>query len=156
MPLRPDQPDVCIKFRPLFTIYTSAKQIHRRSKWFLMHTKCIAFLNAKGAPFVDSVIVSRPKIGIQEKQGVLDKKRTVDGFQPSTFSDAAFKVERKKFTMNDIFILITDARASEIALGKLDVVIDFSSFVPFAGPLLAFRKLFSLNELNESFKRANI
>jgi hypothetical protein len=156
VPLRAGQPDIEIKFRPLFTILTSDKQIQRSSMWYQRDTKCKAFLNAKGAPFVDSVIVSNPRIGIQEKQGVLDKKRNVDGLQSSTFSDAAFRVERKKFFKEDVFILITDANAGKISFGNLDVIIDCSSFVAFAGPLLAVRKLFSLNELNESVKRTRI
>lgn len=156
VPLREGQSDIDIKFRPLFTILTSEERIKTRSKWHQSNTKCIAFLNAKGAPFVDSVIVSKPRIGIQEKQGVLDKKRNVDGFKPSTFSDAAFKIERGKFSKSDVFILVTDANAGKIDLGKLDVIIDCSSFAEFAGPLLALRKLFSINELNESVKRTRI
>jgi hypothetical protein len=90
---------------------------------------------------------------LQEKQGVIDKKRSTDGFQPSTFSNSSFKEERAKFFKKDIFILVTDAKAGQLALGDRDVFLDCSNFSEFAGPLFALRKLHSHNELNESIKR---
>jgi hypothetical protein len=159
VPLHTHQPDIDIKFRPLFKIKTSKNQLTKKLWsyfWYQSNTDCIAFLNAKGSPFVDSVIFSTPRIGLQEKQGVLDKKRNLDGLQPSTFNDKDFKTERNKFFKNDIFILVTDAKAGKIILGERDVFIDSSNFADFAGPLLALRKLYSTNELNESVKRMSV
>ena len=44
----------------------------------------------------------------------------------------------------------------KITIGELDVFIDYENFAEFAGPLIALRKLYCINELNESVKRVKL
>ena len=60
------------------------------------------------------------------------------------------------YSILNIFVLITDEKAGEIKLGPLDVMVDCQTFTHFAGPLIALRKLFCLNSLNESAKRLKL
>ena len=64
----------------------------------------------------------------------------------NTFND-----ERKKSIDDGIFILITDANQGDFEIGPRDVFIGSDSFDVYGGPLIAMRKLYSLNKLNEVF-----
>ena len=112
-------------------------------------SECIAFLNAKGASFPDAVIFPNPRIVIQEKQSVVDKKRKLDGSPPSSFDNASYRMERQELSATEIFVLIADEQAEDITSGPLDVFIDCEDFAKFSGPLVALRKL-CINALNES------
>jgi hypothetical protein len=105
-------------------------------------SECITFLNAKSASFPDAVIFSNPRIGIQEKQSVVAKKRKLAGSPPSYFDNASYWEERLKFTATEIFVLIADEKAGDITLGPLDIFIDCENFAKFSGPLIALRKLY--------------
>lgn len=159
-PLRGSQADITIKFRPQFKIMNAPHRIdtsnYKTYEESTLDTECIAFLNAKGASFADAVIFSRPRIGIQEKQSVVAKKRNLNGQAPASFSDSSFQKERAKFPKDDIFVLITDEEIGAKNLGPLDVLIGCDDFAQFAGPLIALRKLNCTNELNESVKRIKI
>jgi hypothetical protein len=157
-PLRKSQVDREIKFRPLFTIMSSTQRINAQNYGKYQNlssdSECIAFLNAKGASYADAVIFSIPQIGIQEKQSVEAKKRKVNGFVPSSFNSESWDEERKKFPEGSVFVLITDQKAGkDVTLGDLDILIDYENFEDFAGPLIALRKLFSINYLNPLAKR---
>lgn len=61
LPLRHRQPDIKIKFRPLFTIESSERRIEMGNyNDFKDVSGCMAFLNAKGASFADAIIISTP------------------------------------------------------------------------------------------------
>ena len=93
------------------------------------------------------------KIGIQEKQNVTAKKKQVEGRNTASFTNQSFQAERVKFPANDIFVLITDEKQGDIELGDKDVFIDNVTFEEFAGPLIALRKLYSINQLNRPLKK---
>jgi hypothetical protein len=155
-PLRDLQADTVIRFRPLFQIMSSTQRMdlhnYKTYEELISDSECIAFLNAKGASFPDAVIFSNPRIGIQEKQSVVAKKRRLGGSPPSYFDNASYQKERLKFPATEIFVLIADEKAGDITFGPLDIFIDCENFAQFSGPLIALRKLFSVNELNESVK----
>jgi Cdc6-like AAA superfamily ATPase len=152
--LRDEQPDVKIKFRPEFTIIDAPHRIDLSNYvTFKSQAKSLAFLNVKGATFTDAVVFCEPMIGIQEKQSVVAKKRIVDGIEPAKFNNKSFQAERAKFPVDDIFVLISDVKQGDIVLGKNDIFIDYENFTKFAGPLIALRKLYCINQLNPQFKR---
>ena len=130
VPLRINQKDIEIKFYPVFDIKTSKSQITHSNIDSLLNLlnynpSCIAFVNAKGSPFADGLILSilsSPCIGFQEKQGVIDKKRKSEGMPISLFRNSTFKTERAKFLKADVFILVTEADVGEITLGERDVI----------------------------------
>jgi hypothetical protein len=105
-------------------------------------------LNAKGASFTDAVIFCEPIIGIQEKQSVVAKQRNLKGLSIPSFSNESFQEERNKFLDDGIFVLISDGKQGDIALSDKDILIDYENFTIFAGPLIALRKLFCINQLN--------
>lgn len=150
--LRDEQPDVEIKFRPEFTIMDAPYRIDLSNYVRLKsQAKSIAFLNAKGASFTDAVIFCEPMIGIQEKQSVDAKK--VDGLMPAKFDNESFWAERAKFPPGGIFLLISDAKQGTIVFGDKDIFIDYEHFTKLAGPLIALRKIYCINQLNPKFKR---
>ncbi|KAI8891615.1 hypothetical protein BC833DRAFT_642444, partial [Globomyces pollinis-pini] len=94
-PLRDSQADTVIKFRPLFKIMSSAQRVtssnYKKLNDSMVDSDCIAFLNAKDALFVNAMIFSHPRIGIQEKQSVVAKKRSLAG-SPPTFCSYRVRV----------------------------------------------------------------
>ena len=156
-PLRDSQRDSKIRFRPLFQINSSPQRIDKYNYIELISDyECMAFLNAKGASFPDAVIFSNPIIGIQEKQSIVAKKRRLAGSPASYVDNASYQIEREKFLQNQIFVLVTDEEIGDFKLGPLDVVIDCENFAEFCGPLIALRKLYSINALNENAKRLKL
>ena len=159
-PLRDLQADIDLKFRPLFKIMSSPQRIelHNYSAYeeLTLDSECIAFLNAKGASFPDAFIFSIPRIGIQEKQSVVAKKRSVNGQSPRVSDDASFQIEKAKNPSDAVFVLITDEQLGVTTLGPLDIFIGCDNFTQFSGPLIALRKLHCINELNESAKRLKL
>ena len=151
--LRDGQPDVKIKFRPEFSILDAPNRIDLGNYTNFKNYKSIAFLNAKGATFTDAVIFCEPMIGIQEKQSVVAKRKIVDGREPAKFNNESFQIERAKFPADGIFVLISDAKQGSVVLGEKDIFIDYESFIEFAGPLIALRKLYCTNQLNQEHKR---
>ena len=152
--LQSHQEDIEILFKPIFKIMSSSKKIEINNETFKQcakHKDCIAFLNAKGASCVDSIIFSNPIIGIQEKQSVIAKTSIINGKSSKLMSFDTFTDEREKFIDNGIFILITDANHCDFEIGPRDVFIGSDSFDLYAGPFIAMRKLYSLNNLNEDF-----
>ena len=119
-------------------------------------SKCVAYLNAKGASFTDAVISCEPMIGIQEKQSVLAKQQILKGLQVPSFNDESFQNERNKFPVDGIFVLISDGKQGDILLGDKDIFIDYTSFKKLAGPLIALRKLYTIYELNQKTKRLKL
>lgn len=158
LPLRQGQTDIAIKFRPVFSIKSSEKRIEMGNYSDYKNVSgCMAFLNAKGASFADAIIFSNPMIGIQEKQSITAKKRKISGKQPDSIHGNLFKDERAKFPETGVFVLIADAnQGSDINFGDRDIFIDSENFAKFAGPLIALRKLYCLNQLNPSFKRVKL
>ena len=149
--LRDAQNDVAIKFRPLFTVQSSNHQILKKNYNDMYdRTDCIAFLNAKGASFVDALIYSQPIIGIQEKQRIVARKSSASGNRLKSVSNSVFQEERAKFVDDGIFMFFTDeTQGNDVQLGDRDVFIDSERFIPFAGPLIALRRAFALNSLNQ-------
>ena len=92
-------------------------------------------------------------IGIQEKQSVLAKQQNLKGFTIPSINYESFQEERNKFPADGIFVLISDAKQGTIVFGDKDIFIDYENFTKFAGPLIALRKLYCINELNPKFKR---
>lgn len=157
LPLRQGQKDIKIKFRPLFTILSSEMRIEMGNySDFKNVSGCMAFLNAKGASFADAIIFSNPMIGIQEKQCIIAKKRIIDEKPATIINDEYFQKERTKFPAEEVFVLIADATPGKVNFGDRDIFIDSKSFAEFAGPLIALRKLYCLNQLNPPFKRMKI
>ena len=153
-PLRHRQPDIEIKFWNSFEIQNAGQQINLLNyKKFKHKSKCFAYLNAKSAPFADAVIFSDPIIGIQEKQSVVAKQQQLRGLTVPKFNDKAFQEERKKFPADGIFVLISDGKQGDIVLGDRDIFLDFANFEKLAGPLIALRKLYCINEFNPKVKR---
>lgn len=157
LPLRQEQEDIEVMFRPVFSIKSAEQRIEMQNYGkFNNVPKCIAFLNAKGASFPDSIIFSAPMIGIQEKQSIIAKKRSIIGNSAKIINDELFQKERAKFPSGEIFVLIADATSGDVKFGDRDIFIDTESFASFAGPLMALRKLHSLNQLNTPFKRMKL
>ena len=153
-PLRDGQPDMEIKFHNSLEIMNAGQQINIANyKNFKKNDKCVAYLNSKGAPFTDAVIFCEPMIGIQEKQSVLAKQQNLKGFTIPSINDGSFQEERNKFPADGIFVLISDAKQGTIVFGDKDIFIDYENFTKFAGPLIALRKLYCINQLNPKFKR---
>jgi GTPase SAR1 family protein len=153
-PLRYRQPDVEIKFHNSFLIMNAGQQINMTNyQKFKSDSKCVAYLNAKGAPFTDAVIFCEPMIGIQEKQSVLSKRQNLKSLTVPSLNSKSFKEERNKFPADAIFVLITDGDQGDVTLGEKDIFIDYNNFNGFAGPLVALRKLYCINELNPTMKR---
>ena len=154
--LRDEQPDIEIKFRPTFAIKNASHRIHLENYLGFKNSENIAFLNAKGAPFTDAVIFSEPMIGIQEKQSVVAKKCIVAGRRLASVSNKSFVEERNKFPDSGIFLMVSEEKIGDIVLGDKDIFLDYEHFTKFAGPLIALRKLFSINELNPKGKKPKL
>jgi hypothetical protein len=153
-PLRNGQPNMEIKFHKSLEIMNAGQQINLANyKNFKKNDKCVAYLNAKGASFTDAVIFCEPMIGIQEKQNVLAKQKNLKGFPIPSIRNGSFQEERNKFPADGIFVLISDAKQGNNAFGDKDIFIDCKSFTKFAGPLIALRKLYCINQLNPKIKR---
>lgn len=150
--LHSNQEDIEIFFKPIFRIMSALKRIEVNNDYFKQcfeNNKCIAFLNARGASCVDSIIFSNPIIGIQEKQSVNAKMKIINGEISESFNLINFEIERNKFIKDGIFILIADANQGDFEIGPRDVFIGSNDFASYAGPLIALRKLFAVNTLNE-------
>ena len=102
------------------------------------------------------MIFSNPRIGIQEKQSVVAKKRRLAGSPPSYFDNASYRIERLKFPATEIFVLITDEKAGDILLDHLTSLLIARTFLNSSGPLIALRKLYCINERNESVKQLKL
>lgn len=115
-PLRQSQQDQVIKFHPVFTIGHADYQV-TSAFWEIFlrdhdRSKCIAYLNKKGASFADSFLLTDPPILIQDKQRVVSRQNVLKGNEPKIFPKGLLQEERKKCESigSHYFVIVTDEK----------------------------------------------
>jgi hypothetical protein len=160
VPLRKDQDDVSINFRPWFVIRQTDHQI-KKGSWSTFYrdarmqltkgvTECIAFRNRKGASFPDTFLITDPVIFIQEKSSLTSNKDAAEGGSGVILPPKLLKEERDKCPDNSkhIFILSTDYRKRDDQEFKPnDVLITRENRKAMYGELLTLRKLHCLESI---------
>src|SRR5262249_37758102 len=89
VPLREDQKDILIKFKPWFVIRPPEYQVKKHG-WHKFYGEaycqltdrvfeCMAFYNCKSAPFPDTFLITDPLIFIQEKLSLISNTKVIEG-----------------------------------------------------------------------------
>jgi hypothetical protein len=156
-PLRPNQPDIAISYRPNFLIKQPPYQItiknFEKFNKSLQPNDAIAYINLPGAPYGDAIIFTDPPIVLQEKQSIVSRQNIFKSRKPKLMGLNVFNTERAKVQKEAIFVFVTDDRArNDLELSDNDILISSGSetdYHKFAGKLLALRQVTQLGLQSE-------
>lgn len=126
VPVRPNQTNPLITFRPLFAIGETKVKVDKAGYFSFIqgylaggipeYKNCIAFLNLTGAKFADGIILTTPRIFTQDKGSVASRRNVLDFKSELMLPKGLVREEHRKVEdvigeEEHIFILVTDFKS---------------------------------------------
>lgn len=158
VPLRENQTDQYIEFRPIFGVGLAPYRIEKEYWGIFEKTSnlkllnCIAIHNMSGAQFADGILLTIPPIFVQSKQERVSRENEISGMQSAIIEKGLVKKEHAKVKAGNveghIFILETDAhRRTDEVYEDNEIVITSETRTKVFGGLLGAIKLFSIGRV---------